>query len=406
MGNSVQRIVHWVSHIVSHPFVNVYLDPRYHPKTVPGSDTMPKPPFIMVANHGTFFDPWLIGRYSMAPVHYMCNDDAWRAGPVTCTYLDYIGAFPKKKGGVDYTSIKTTLKLLAAGRPVCIFPEGQTSWDGETQLIYRGMERLIKKARVPVVLFNLCGNFLIKPWWAETRRRGRVLISLRVLDEKRVRDLSDDELFDTIRRGVYHNDIKDERNLEARFSGHDLTAGLERFVWMCMHCGAGDRLVTNGDDITCEACGGSWRMDAHCRFSALSDGFTTLADLMDWSTMHKEKVKARIAECPVGEELTTSDEVMLRTVMDDGYTFVDRARGTLRVNSERLSFEPQSGSDWRLSVPLEEVRDTVVQKRDVFEFRRDQTHYRFEFSGHSPMKWVWYLRYLHGYAELEERGYL
>lgn len=406
MKKQLLRATHWISHVLSFPFVWLYLNPRYRPRTVQGSDRMPKPPYVMLANHGTFFDPWLVGQYNVRPVFYMCNDDAWRAGPVTRTYLDCIGAFPKKKGGVDYKALKNTLRYFGRGSSVCIFPEGQTSWDGETQLIYKGMERLIRKAEVPVVLFNLCGNFLIKPWWAETRRKGRVLIHVTVLTPDRVSSLSDDELFESIRQGVYHNDIKDERNRDAAFSGRDLALGLERFVWICMHCGAEDRLATQGDEIACEACGGSWRMDAYCRLEPLREGHSSLGDLKDWSDMHRERVLARISETAGGGEITHSDTVVLQTLADDGYTFVDRATGRLSVTKETLVFDPQADKTLALSIPVEGIRDTVIQKKDICEIRHGEHYYRFLFKGHSPMKWVYYLRYLRGYEELERRGYL
>ncbi len=406
MKKQLLRFTHWISHILSFSFVWLYLHPRYRPRTVKGSDRIPRPPFVMLGNHGTFFDPWLVGRYSMRPVFYMCNDDAWRAGPVTRTYLDLIGAFPKKKGGVDYKALKTTLRCLGQGSPVCIFPEGQTSWDGETQLIYKGMERLIRKAAVPVVLFNLCGNFLIKPWWAETRRTGRVLIHVKVLTPERIESMSDDELFAAIKQGVYHNDIKDERNRDVRFSGHDLTLGLERFVWICMHCGAEDRLVTQGSEISCRACGGRWRMDAHCRLESLVDGVSSLGDLKDWSDMQRERVITRVKETSGGAEVTHSDGVVLQTLADDGYTFLDRAAGRLSVTKETLTFDPETDKAFALSVPVDEIRDMVIQKKDICEIRHGEHYYRFLFKGHSPMKWVHNLRYLRGYEQLEERGYL
>jgi len=139
-----------------------------------GSEALPKPPFVIVSNHGTFFDPWIIGYFSRYPFAIMCNDDAFRGSPITRWYLNSIGAFPKKKGASDFKAMKKTMSSLAAGRPVCIFPEGQTSWDGETQLLYKGIEKIIRHGRVPLVMVRMSGNFLTKPWWADRIRKGRI----------------------------------------------------------------------------------------------------------------------------------------------------------------------------------------------------------------------------------------
>jgi 1-acyl-sn-glycerol-3-phosphate acyltransferase len=406
MHSVVHNAFHWIWHLITYPFIWFYIDPVYRPGFLGNSARLPKPPFIMLSNHGTFFDPWLIGRYSTRPVFYMCNDDAWRSGKIVQVYLTSIGAFPKKKGGVDYRALKTTLRILNTGAPVCIFPEGQTSWDGETQLIYRGLEKLVRKARVPVVIFNLCGNFLVKPWWARVRRSGRVLVSMSVLDVAGIAELTDDELFQAIKSGVYHNDIKDERNSRAPFKGKELAGGLERFVWICMHCGAEDALVTAGDEVGCAQCRRRWQIDVRCRLRPLAEDTASLGDLKDWSDMHRDRVLQKIAATPAGEVITESADVVVRTLADDGYTFVDRLRGTLVLRHERLSFVSQENGSVFLDIPCSEIKDPVVQKKDIFELRHHDTYYRFVFDHHSPMKWVYYLRYLGGYEEFEKRGYL
>jgi 1-acyl-sn-glycerol-3-phosphate acyltransferase len=291
---------------------------------------------------------------------------------------------------------------------VCIFPEGQTSWHGETQLIYMGMERLIKRSKCPLAMFNLCGNFLLKPWWARTKRSGRMLVTVKVLSAERIGELSDQELFDTIKQAIYHNDIKDERNLHTRFRGRDLAEGLERFVWRCMHCGAEDTLVTSGDSLTCTACNNTWALDAHCRLRPLTEGATCLHDLKDWADAHRAHVLDRIASAGPTDVLTSSSGVTLRTLEDDGYTFADRCVGSLSVTRSRLTFQPDgdSAKQHALSCAPDGAKDCVVQKKDIFELRYADTYYRFVFDHHSPMKWVYYLRYLNGYEELEKRGYL
>jgi hypothetical protein len=56
--------------------------------------------------------------------------------------------------------------------------------------------------------------------------------------------------------------------------------------------------------------------------------------------------------------------------------------------------------------PINEITDYVVQKKDIFEFGVAKKTYRVEFRGHSPMKWVLYLRYLKNFTECEKIGHL
>jgi 1-acyl-sn-glycerol-3-phosphate acyltransferase len=407
MKKAINKIFRWILwNILSRVFVIFYLRPLYNYRRTADSDRIPKPTFILVANHGTFFDPWMVGTYSFTPVNYMTNDDGFRASPTTQWYLRNIGAFPKKKGAADVKAMKETLRRLGHKEPVCIFPEGQTTWDGETQLIYKGIEKLIKKAGCPLVMMRLRGNFLTRPWWAQSIRKGRILIAIKILLKDHIATMSDDALFDAIKSHIYQNDIKDPDNAKIPFSGKNVAQGLDRFVWMCQQCGAEDSLAMKGDTITCEACKRSWLFDAHCHIKAIGSDSKFSTDLKDWAEEHKNKVKAKVKNAKSGEVLTQSGNVMLQVINKNGYSFDDQSTGNLQLTSEKLAFASIGNPNHNLVFNITEIKDCVIQKKDIFEFRVNEVYYRFVFNHHSPMKWIYYLRYLHNFEEYEKRGYL
>jgi 1-acyl-sn-glycerol-3-phosphate acyltransferase len=394
------RFIFWQLSVL---FVATVLSSRFRLRREKGSDPMPPRPYIVVANHATFFDPWLVGYNSFYPLSIMMNDEGFRASPFTRWYLRSIGAFPKKKGAHDFKAMKMTINFLRNRTPVLIFPEGQTTWDGETQPIYRGIEKILKKTGCSLVIMRLQGNFLSKPWWADTFRTGRVTIGIKALEPQRIAAMSDEALLDTIRTGIYNNDIKNPLNQSVRFTGKDCAAGLERFVWMCMQCEHEDTLATQGDIIRCGACGGSWRLDPHCRLTAEKESLRCLADLKDWSEWHKVKVRERIASAQGRALLTVSENVVMQTE-DESRRIVEAGSGTLRLFREALSFSSvgQGGLEQRFNI--REIADYVFQRKDIFEFLHQQRTYRFVFDRHSPMKWLYYLRYMSGYEECEKRG--
>lgn len=387
---------------VNRPCVILFLQRKFNFVMEKGSDPIPNRPFVMIGNHANFFDPWFVGVYSRFGLSIMMNDDGFRGSKLTKWYLEAIGAFAKKKGAHDYTAMKKTLNLLRNGYPVLIFPEGQTSWDGETQPLYGGIEKIVKRGRCPLVMMNLHGNFLTRPWWSETSRRGRIGIRAKVLQPEEMKAQSDPELLDTIKTYLYNNDVKNEENRKVPFVGKDLAKGLERFMWICRHCQVEDALVTNGNTVTCTACSATWEMDAHCRFKPLLPAHAEIGDLHDWSLWHKEQVKAKLTAAKPDDILTTSDDVHLSTE-DENSRFMDQAKGRLTLTPLTIKFTPENGETLRWV--RSEISDYVIQKKDILEFRADGKYYRYVFSGHSPMKWIFYLRYMDGFAEIEERGY-
>lgn len=385
--------------LFSRPFVKTYVKYHYRFSIANGKQKFPKPPFMVIANHGTFFDPWMIGGYSRHPFCYMVNDDGFRGKSLSSWYLRSIDAIPKKKGASDFKAMKTTMSYLLDKRVVCIFPEGQTTWDGETQLLYKGIEKIIKKVSCPLVMVRLQGNFLTKPWWADTLRKGRILLHFKTLQKDEIRKLSSEELFEAIKNYIYQNDIKDPQNTAYPFTGVKLAEGLERFVWICMHCGAEDTLTTSNNTISCSSCNGSWDIDAHCRLTAHNPSFNCLSDLKDWSDMHREKILQILSQR--SGELTRNSNVMMQTENRE-HEFEDNSKGTIRLTMEELCFDTTSGTRrW----PVNEIADYVIQKKDIFEFRHGNDYYRFMFDKQSPMKWIYYFRYLNDYSDCEKQGY-
>jgi hypothetical protein len=389
---------------INRPFVKLFMGPMLNFVVAEGSDPMPRRSFVLVANHANILDPWIVGYQSLDALFIMMNDDGFRGNRFRAMYLHAIGAFGKKKGAHDYKAMKTTLQLLRGGYPVLIFPEGQTSWDGETQPVYGGLEKVIKRGKCPLVMVHLHGNFLSRPWWSESNRRGKIVLRIKVLDAPTVQAMPDQDVLEAIKSHIYNNDVKNAENRTVLFRGSNMAKGLERFVWICKHCKAEDALITDGNTITCTACPASWEIDPYCVLKPRMPNIEPIGDLHDWVQWHKQQVKERLRSAPAGAVLTSSAGVRLRTEGPGG-DFIDRFTGTLELTRQKVLFAPQGAGAATMEWPLHAVEDYVIQLKDTFEFRAAGEYYRFVFDGHSPMKWIYYVRYMKGFEEIEKRGH-
>ncbi len=389
---------------IGRAFVLFYIRPKFNFKLNKESDPIPKPPFIMVSNHGTFFDPWIVGHLSRYPLSIMNNEEAFKAPPIQRWYMKQIGTFPKKKGASDYKAVKITLKKLKRGYPILIFPEGQTSWDGETQPVFPGVEKIIKLTGASLVMMNIKGNFLSKPWWSYHYRKGQVRVTCKVLTPEKVKTLSVKEILELLIRHIRNSDIKDAQNQQIAFKGENCAEGLEHFVWICRTCCAEDTLTAKGNTITCSACGSLWHIDAHCKLTPGNEQSADIGDLHDWASWHKQITKDKIAKTDETNLLTANDHVTY-CVLDNNGASIDYATGSLTLSKKRLAFKSR---DEQHSVVLQvkNILDYVYQRKELFECRTESETYTFRFPGHSPMKWVFYFRYLNNYEACEKRMYL
>ncbi|MDJ0765066.1 MAG: lysophospholipid acyltransferase family protein [Myxococcota bacterium] len=380
-----------------------WLQLRYRCFLAPNADPEPSPPYVVVANHGNFFDPWMIGLYFKHALRIMMSDDGFRAGPISRWYLNGIGAFPKKKGARDLRAMKKTLSFLKRGDPVLIFPEGQATWDGETQPIYRGIERMVKRIKCPLVIARFSGHFLSRPWWAKGWRKGRVLLERTVIPSDQVARMDETEILAAIQTGIHTNDILDARNQAGGFRGQRLAEGVERLIWICVRCGRSGTLATAGNEINCSACGKSWTMDAYCRLCATDGAALPCDNLHAWVQAHKTAIIEAISRATATSTLTCDTRVTLKKETNVG-KFAPESTGSLAVSKAEINYTPNDSSAPAYTFPISTIKNCVIQQKDIFEVTVGSTDYRFEMPGRSPMKWLMYIRYLTGYEEIEQRG--
>lgn len=405
MKKKLQYFYRWWFWALSRLFCFVYLRPKFKIEIRDNDQKIPKRPFVMVSNHGTFFDPWIIGHLSPYPLSIMMNEEGFKASKFVQWYLHNVGAFPKKKGESDIKAMKHTLKSLKEGYPVLIFPEGQTSWDGQTQPIFGGIESIIKRSKLPLVMMRISGNFISKPWWSEQFRRGKVIIHRKIIYPSQLKDMSKIEIRDAIIAYISNSDLENEELKQVNFIGEPATIGINRFMWMCPSCKKEDYIKGEADTVSCTSCGAQWKLDNHFNFSPINDIAAPIGTLQDWSLWHKEQVKARIEASGEEEILTSNEHVHYCEVTDLGQ-YPTIATGKLTLTKRNLVFVPDDGSSNQLAFPVDKINDYVFQMKTIFECRLEGKVHKFRFEDDSPMKWVFYFRYLNAYSQCEVRGYI
>lgn len=128
-------------------------------------------PLLIVANHGSFLDPPLVGVGVVRPVTYLARAGLFRV-PVLGPLIRALNAVPLKESGSDTAAIRTALDALSRGGAVVIFPEGARSFDGSIQPFKRGVWLLLTRANCPVLPVGIAGAY---DAWPRTRRWPRLL---------------------------------------------------------------------------------------------------------------------------------------------------------------------------------------------------------------------------------------
>jgi 1-acyl-sn-glycerol-3-phosphate acyltransferase len=165
--------------------------------SVTGLENIPRPPFIIAANHQAWFDSaFIIPFFPEAPVIYTMAkretvfNRAWKR-----KLLPLIGVFPisPQRGELDEAGLRTVYQVLDRGGVVLMFPEGRYSRGRALRPLKVGIGHFALQAGVQICPVAVRGTDVLRPfsrvvvtiappiapdppmWWEFKRRVARVV---------------------------------------------------------------------------------------------------------------------------------------------------------------------------------------------------------------------------------------
>ena len=141
---------------------------------VRGQSRLPKTGgVLLVANHQSFLDPWLMGIAPPRQVHYMARDTLFKGGKLH-KLMELWNVFPVKRGSADLTAIRTAVERLDKGFMLNIFPEGTRSEDGTIGHIAAGISLILHRCKTPVALVPVLIDGAFEAWPRSQKSRIRI----------------------------------------------------------------------------------------------------------------------------------------------------------------------------------------------------------------------------------------
>lgn len=357
-------------------------------------DCIPKEePFLLLPNHSSMLDPFWVGIPPKRGIRGMASASLLRI-PFLGAYLKMCGCFPKMKYTRDKGSMETLQRYFDEGYGILLFPEGNRSWNGETQVIGQGIGRLIKRMKCKVVYVRLNTAHLIKPRWAKHSRKIPIEAEYDgpySYDE----DMSVEELTAEVQEKLT---VRPHLREPAKVSGKKMAVGLPQYLWACPACFALEGLGVqkeNKNAVRCSACAAEWEIDVFCVLrghNALREpSKTSVADAF-------RAIEAHYTIPPVADaERLQATGIALETPQAE-ILFIPRgekpqiiASGKLQIHREGLRVIGENGSAiW--SESFSDIRGVSVEIGNKLHFRMGEKLFRVNLFQESPLKWDFFLR--------------
>ena len=139
-----------------------------------GVDKLPQHgPAVIVCNHVSYMDALIISGSMRRIVHFVMWYRIFEI-PLLKFLFRTARAIPIASAREDKAILDEAFERideeLASGHIVCIFPEGQITWDGEMNVFRPGIEKILERRPVPVVPIALSGMW--GSWFSRSRGGG------------------------------------------------------------------------------------------------------------------------------------------------------------------------------------------------------------------------------------------
>lgn len=344
---------------------------------------------FVIANHQSDFDSIFVSLSLNKPIYYVSTDSLF-SNRFTSKLLNFFFApIPKKKGFTDPRCIKTMLKVAKEKGSVGLFAEGNRSYAEFQFHIDKGLSRLIKTMKIPVLLFNIHGGNGCFPRFSRKKRKGKLYTEMKLrIDPSEYLNMSDEELLALIKENIKIYDSENNYEYKSKVRAEYL----ERMLFVCPSCNSISTLYSKNEHVLCSKCGLKVEYTTKLHLKSEDENFN-FERLIDWYDFQRKWCLNSSFEN--GEIIFKDEDVKLYE------TFVNKPRkllceGKLTLTTEKLLFNDKE-------ILLKDISIASVIGGKKFNFTADNVDYLV--IGHdrfNPLKYVLMFNKLETHMKIKE----
>lgn len=342
--------------------------------------------YFILSNHTGSLDPLLLSLSFKRPIFFVASDHLFRMGWVS-KLVDYLVApIPIVKSKLDLEAIRTIYYELGQGRTLALFPSGNRSVAGPEEAIPSATGKLIKKLKIPVLLFRIEGGYLTSPRWAKHHRRGKMAGSVVLhLKKEDIEKATVTELDALLKAYLDADPYSISKQEKITYRGRRPAEHLERILYLCPSCLELAALESHKDLLTCP-CGFKIRYSNSGYFSPATnkaedrlwaERFPNIKYFYSWQD---KKIKAIFSSKTMNNYLQNTalltDENEVLTITQRAKKNIKQLKGKIILYKDRLEYKDES-SGAILPFPLNSISDLscIGPQRLQFTDSRDGVVY-------------------------------
>lgn len=142
---------------------------------VHGRENVPDGAFILSGVHRSNIDSPVVAAVTPRRLRYMGKHTMWKYS-LPGRFFTAMGGFGVNRGTADREALRTCVKVLEAGEPLVMFPEGMRRSGPVVEDLFEGPAYVASRAKVPILPVGIGGTEAAMPTGAKRLRPAKVVL--------------------------------------------------------------------------------------------------------------------------------------------------------------------------------------------------------------------------------------
>ncbi len=286
-------------------------------------------PYILLPNHSFELDFTLVMRTFPRYTRFVIGETVFQNGLLRRLLFALHDPVIIRKSGTDMRAVLDMLHRLRQGQNICLFAEGDTTFDGVTGQAHPGTAALVKAAGATLVTFRVHGGYFSRPRWSGTYRRGRSWGEVAgVYSPQQLKEMTIQQVEEIIQRDLQVDAAEDQQARPVAYRGRRLAEGIENLLYLCPGCQQVGTLRGHGQRVGCQNCG----------FACVYTPYGTLkgaphTQLKDWARWQRQQLALALEQ---GTARVADKGQTLRLIRED-HSLEQVAQGDMAISAQGLT---------------------------------------------------------------------
>ena len=225
-----------------------------------------KPPFLVLGTHHSFTD-FYVTPLALMPyrANYVSELEGFEAFGETL--YRQAGCLGTRKFINDIDLVRNIKRCMDRKGILVLYPEARYANVGTVSKLPISVGKLVKMLKVPVVVLNMKGNYLLSPIW-NLEKRNNVKLSAtmtQVLTKEQILQSSPEEILSVVEEHLYYDEYAWQEEQGIKITNMNRAKGLHLPLYQCPICKTEFAMDSQGTKLFCKACESRWDKDEFSR---------------------------------------------------------------------------------------------------------------------------------------------